>query len=164
MRDDFSNQSAGHEPTTEFNLYPGNQPITDTCLSAIEIIQELEWSNFLDPGGLQKLLKRQEPCTLPPETEAIALLSDLLDHGEVTIRASGTLAVNWGDGTAVETFGPGQAEFDPDHAHYFAKNGQYQVLIAYRTKATAPVDFRRLILQVRNETAEITMLRSIGLE
>lgn len=163
MRDDFSSQP-GHEAKPEFHLYPGTQPIADTSLSAIEVIQELEWLSFLNPGGLQGLLQRKDPPSIFMETEAIAFLADLLEFGGVSAAPSGSVAINWGDGSPVETFGPDRSPLPPDHGHSFAKNGQYHVVIASSTSTATQVDFCRLILQVRNETGEVTIFRPVGLQ
>ena len=161
LRDDFSSHP-GLETTPEFHLYPGNQPIADTSLSAIEVIQELEWLRFLDPGGLQALLQRQAPPNAPMETEAIAILADLLEFGGVAVSPSGSIAVNWGDATPVETFGPDRRPLAPDHMHSFSKSGQYHVVIATSSTTATRVDFCRLILQVRIESGEVTVFRPLG--
>jgi len=82
----------------------------------------------------------------------------------VPVGPAVSFAVNWGDGTPVETFGPDRASLDPGHAHSFAKSGQYHVVIASIAPTATHVDFCRLILQVRNETGESAVFRPVGLQ
>ncbi len=155
LNDDFSN-FPGH--TNPFDTREG-----DTSVPVLVLLESLEWLRWVDPSALQSLLSRADSSPIRPEMHAVVLLSDLLEFGKIDSPAVSNLAVNWGDGTQVECFGPDRQPLDPDHAHYFSKSGQYHVLIAANT-GTSPAAIFRLIVQVRNESGEVTVMRPAGLD
>jgi hypothetical protein len=135
---------------------------SDTSVPVLELMESLEWLRCVDPTALQSLLNRGDSSPIRPEMHAVILLCDLLDFARLNVSGVSNLAVNWGDGSPVECFGPDRDPLNPDHAHYFSKSGQYRVLIAVTT-GSAPASVLQLIVQVRNETGEVTVMRPAGL-
>lgn len=123
-------------------------------------MQSLDWLSCLDPEAVHALGQRSQ-ASLALEAHAVIFLSDLLEFGRVKLPGVGRLAVNWGDGSPIEFYGPGDNAFDLANVHYFSKNGQYNVLLAVTMGSRAP-QFYRLILQVRNESGEVNVMHPVG--
>jgi hypothetical protein len=159
MRDDFTNLPGFHQ-VSEFDSLCGDQVPSDTSLTAAQIIEEIGW---LEPEIITSLLKGEGISPFEPEAGAEADLDELLTLGRVRFPERGTLSVNWGDGTEPEKFGAGHKKLKAGHTHFFARSGQYQVLIVTKGPS-APPEFCRLILQVRCNLGEIDALHSIGMQ
>ena len=156
MKDDTTNLTGDL-----FEFFPlWSLPASDTSLSVVELVAETAW---LDPATLSELIHPHGDGPLLPETGTEAFLEELLDFVGAALPESGTLTVNWGDGTAVEVFGRNHKFLKAEHSHAFAHSGQYRVLIAAKGPSAAP-DFFRLILQVHNEVGEITAYRALSME
>lgn len=134
----------------------GSRP-GDTSLSVSEALESLEWMRVFDPAADRELKNRNHPWAALPENQAPVFLSDLLKFANVKVGPQAHLAVNWGDGSAVECFGPDREPLKADHLHYFASSGQYRVLLAVCSRSSA-ANLLRLILQVRHESGEVKVM------
>jgi len=149
LNDDFYNLPWQMNPS-------GDRP-SDSSLSAADVLESLEWMQFLDPAAHREFKNRRNPWPALPENQAPVFLSDLLKFGNVKVGPQAHLAVNWGDGSAVEYFGPDREALKADHLHYFASSGQYHVLLAVCSRKV-PANLLRLIVQVRYESGEVSVM------
>jgi hypothetical protein len=155
LNDDFR-----HLP---WQMSPSERRASDTSLPMPEVLESLDWLRCLDPGALRDLMDRGKPAPVGTEDHAVLFLVDLLDFAGLRRDARGHLAVNWGDGSPVECFGPDREPFDPGHLHCFTSSGQFKVLLGVCSPCSPPVLIRLLAL-VDHGSGEATVMHPAGLE